>query len=131
MADIVTGLTALKTAFDLAKDIKNASGAYYDAEMRLKFSELYSALSEAKIELADAQLEMYELKRKVVELQGKLDASNEIVFRESVYWRLTSSVSPCSGLRATFITAHPHDVSITLKLPSFPHSRSMVNRCSW
>lgn len=64
MADIVTGLTALKTAFDLAKDIKNATGAYNDAEMRLKFSELYSALSEAKIELADTQLEMYELKLK-------------------------------------------------------------------
>jgi len=87
MADIVTGLTALKTAFDLAKDLKNASDAYNDAEMRLKLSELYSALSEAKIELADAQLEMYELKRKISELQGKLDASDELVFREAVYWR--------------------------------------------
>ena len=89
MADIVTGLTALKTAFDLAKDLKNASGAYNDAEMRLKFSELYSALSEAKIELADAQLEMYELKRKVDELQGKLNASDELEFRDNVYWRAT------------------------------------------
>lgn len=89
MADIVTGLTALKTAFDLAKDIKNATGAYNDAEMRLKFSDLYSALSEAKIELADAQIEMYELKQKIDELQKKLDASDELIFRDGVYWRLT------------------------------------------
>ena len=93
MADIVTGLTALKTAFDLAKDIKNATGAYNDAEMRLKFSELYSALSEAKIELADTQLEMYELKLKIEELQAKLDASDELEYRENVYWR----ASPING----------------------------------
>ncbi|WP_430985504.1 hypothetical protein [Klebsiella pneumoniae] len=69
MADIVSGLAALKTAFDLAKDLKNATSAYNDAEMRLKFSELYSALSDAKIDLADAQIEMYEMKQKIEELQ--------------------------------------------------------------
>ncbi|HCB1436113.1 TPA: hypothetical protein ACW7QV_004058 [Citrobacter braakii] len=87
MADIFAGLTAFKTAFDLAKDLKNAAGAYTDAEMRLKFSELYIALSEAKIELADAQIEMHELKQKVEELQKKLDASDELIFRDAVYWR--------------------------------------------
>ena len=65
MADIVSGLAALKTAFDLAKDLKNATSAYNDAEMRLKFSELYSALSDAKIDLADAQIEMFEMKQNV------------------------------------------------------------------
>lgn len=51
--------------------------------MRLKFSELYSALSEAKIELADTQLEMYELKLKIEELQAKLDASDELEYRKT------------------------------------------------
>jgi hypothetical protein len=90
MADIVSGLAALKTAFDLAKEIKNATSAYTDAEMRLKFSELYSALSEAKIELADAQLEMHELKKQISELQSKINASDDLDFRDSVYWRTTA-----------------------------------------
>lgn len=89
MADIVTGLTALKTAFDIAKELKNATSAYNDAEMKLKFSDLYRALSEAKIELADAQIEMYELKRNIEELQAKLNASDDLVFRDAVYWRST------------------------------------------
>lgn len=87
MADIVSGLTALKTAFDIAKELKNATSAYNDAEMRLKFSELYSALSDAKIELADAQIEMYEMKKKIEELQNKLNTSDDLDFREAVYWR--------------------------------------------
>lgn len=89
MTDIVSGLAALKTAFDLAKDLKNASSAYTDAEVRLKISELYTALSEAKIELADAQLEMHELRQQVSTLQSKLDASDDLDYRDSVYWRTT------------------------------------------
>lgn len=89
MTDIVSGLAALKTAFDLAKDLKNASSAYTDAEVRLKISELYSALSEAKIELADAQLEMHDLRQQVSTLQSKLNASDDLDYRDSVYWRTT------------------------------------------
>ncbi|WP_019105725.1 hypothetical protein [Pantoea ananatis] len=89
MTDIVSGLAALKTAFDLAKDLKNASSAYTDAEIRLKISDLYTALSEAKIELADAQLEMHQLKQEISSLQEKLNASDELDFRDSVYWRKT------------------------------------------
>lgn len=89
MADIVGGLAALKTAFDIAKELKNAASAYNDAEMRLKFSELYSALSEAKIELADAQIEMHDLRQKIVELESKLNASDDLIFKDSVYWRAT------------------------------------------
>lgn len=48
--------------------------------MRLKFSELYSALSDAKIDLADAQIEMFEMKQKIAELQAKLNASDECDF---------------------------------------------------
>lgn len=87
MTDIVSGLAALKTAFDLAKDLKNASSAYTDAEVRLKISELYAALSEAKIELADAQLEMHDLRLQISTLEGKINASDDLVFRDSVYWR--------------------------------------------
>lgn len=87
MTDIVSGLAALKTAFDLAKDLKNASSAYTDAEIRLKVSDLYSALSEAKIQLADAQLEMHDLRRQISELQDKINASDDLEYRDAVYWR--------------------------------------------
>ncbi|MFS4688335.1 hypothetical protein ACL655_22085 [Klebsiella quasipneumoniae subsp. similipneumoniae] len=84
MADIVSGLAALKTAFDLAKDLKNATSAYNDAEMRLAFSELYSALSDAKIDLADAQIEMYEMKQKIEELKSELYRLMNLSFCDSV-----------------------------------------------
>ena len=89
MADIASGLAALKTAFDIAKELKNATKAYNDAEMRLKFSDLYTALSDAKIELADTQLEMHALRQQITELQDKINASDDLDFRDSVYWRTT------------------------------------------
>jgi|SRR5471030_603483 len=89
MADIASGLAALKTAFDIAKELKNATKAYNDAEMRLKFSDLYTALSDAKIELADTQLEMHALRQQITELQSKINASDDLDFRDSVYWRTT------------------------------------------
>ena len=39
--------------------------------------------------LADAQIEMFEMKKKIEELQAKLNASDELEFRDSVYWRVT------------------------------------------
>ncbi|MFX3211573.1 hypothetical protein V6141_27265, partial [Klebsiella pneumoniae] len=81
----------------LAKDLKNATSAYNDAEMRLKFSELYSALSDAKIDLADAQIEMFEMKQKIEELQAKLNASDECEFRDAVYWRRTPIEGKANG----------------------------------
>ncbi|URL13338.1 hypothetical protein LVR30_13925 [Pantoea ananatis] len=87
MTDIVSGLSALKAAFDIAKELKNATGAYNDAEMRLKISELYSALSEARIELADANEEIHSLKRKVSDLESKLNSSDDLEYRDGVYYR--------------------------------------------
>lgn len=87
MADIVGGLAAFKTAFDIAKELKNATSAYNDAEMRLKISDLYTALSDARIELADAQIEMHDLKQKIAELENKLNASDDLIFKDDVYWR--------------------------------------------
>lgn len=89
MTDFVSGLAALKTALDIAKELKNATKAYNDAEMRLKFSDLYSSLSEAKIDLADAQLEMHALKQQITDLQAKINASDDLDYRDSMYWRTT------------------------------------------
>ncbi|MDF7657653.1 hypothetical protein PUG81_01630 [Erwiniaceae bacterium L1_54_6] len=87
MADIVTGLAALKTALEIAKELKNATAAYNEAEFRLKLSDLYNSLSEARIELADAQIEIHGLNAKVKELEGKLNAPDEMVYRDGVYYR--------------------------------------------
>jgi len=87
MADIVTGLSALNAAFDIAKELKNASSAYNDAEIRLKISELYSALSEARIELADAQTEIHGLNEKIKDLEGKLNSSDEMIYKDGAYYR--------------------------------------------
>jgi len=87
MADIVSGLSALKTAFEIAKELKNATKAYNDAEVRLKISDLYSALSDARVDLADAQVEISELRSEVRELNAKLKAVDEVVYKDGFFYR--------------------------------------------
>jgi len=87
ITSIGAGISSIKLALGIAKDLKEASAAYNDAEYRLKISELYSSLSEARISLADAQEEIHQLHNKLVQLQQKLDASDELEFRDGVYYR--------------------------------------------
>lgn len=89
MTDFFSGLAAFKTALDLAKDLKNASSAFNDAEIRLKISNLYAALSQVNIELADAQSEVHKLKKEIKSLQEKLNPSDDLYYHDSVYWRAT------------------------------------------
>ncbi len=87
IASINAGLSAVKLAFGMAKDLKDASAAFNDAEVRLKISELYNALSEARISLAEAQVEIVELQTEVRRLEGKLKEADELVFRDGFYYR--------------------------------------------
>lgn len=87
MPDIFSGFSALKTAIDITKELRNATSAYSEAEMRLKLSDLYSALADTKTELADTQLEMIALRKKIEDLNEKLNASDDLEFRDPVYFR--------------------------------------------
>ena len=53
--DIMTGLTAISQALDIAKKLKNFENELNDAEFKNQLADLYMALSDAKISLADAR----------------------------------------------------------------------------
>ncbi len=90
ITSIVASVNAIKTALTIAKDLKDATAAYNDAEFRLKLSELYVNLSEARISLADAQEEIHSLEKKVKNLQEKIDTTDELEFRDGKYFRKVS-----------------------------------------
>lgn len=47
-----------KLSFNIAKDLKDATAAFNEAEFRLKLSDLYLSLSDARMNLAEAQQEI-------------------------------------------------------------------------
>ncbi|WP_258960219.1 MULTISPECIES: hypothetical protein [Klebsiella pneumoniae complex] len=129
IASINAGLSAVKLAFGMAKDLKDASAAFNDAEIRLKISDLYNALSEARISLAEAQVEIVELQTEVRRLEGKLKEADELEFRDGFYYRVVpvdgksngpfcpkcyegqkkiSSVSAATGIHSHFGKKHCH-----------------------
>lgn len=87
IASINAGLSAVKLAFGMAKDLKDASAAFNDAELRLKISDLYNALSEARISLAEAQIEIVDLQTEIRRLEGKLKENDELEYRDGFYYR--------------------------------------------
>ncbi|WP_272518504.1 MULTISPECIES: hypothetical protein [unclassified Providencia] len=88
IASITAGLNAVKLAFNIAKDMKDATAAYNEAEFRLKLSELYISLSDARVNLADAQQEIISLQTEINTLKAKLQTVDELEFREGFYYRV-------------------------------------------
>ncbi|MCG1030442.1 hypothetical protein J5S76_00480 [Bacillus amyloliquefaciens] len=87
IASITTAIESVKLALGIAKDLKTAGEAFTDAENRLKLSDLYFSLSEARISLADAQEEIHSLQKQIYELQKKIESSDELEFKDGVYYR--------------------------------------------
>ncbi|MET3068828.1 hypothetical protein [Atlantibacter hermannii] len=130
ITSINAGLSAVKLAFGMAKDLKDASAAFNDAELRLKISDLYNALSEARMSLADAKIEIVELQTEVQRLESKLKETDELVYRDGFYYRaepidgkpngpfcpkcyegmdkLLSSVNPATGIHSRFGKKYCH-----------------------
>ncbi|MGV0085909.1 hypothetical protein EEAAV_18880 [Rahnella aceris] len=97
IASIAAGVNAVKLALGIAKDLKDATAAYTDAEFRLKVSDLYINLSDARINLADAQDEIHGLHKKVRELQEKIDMADELEFRQFAYFRKVEEQGKSNG----------------------------------
>lgn len=83
---ISAGISSIKTAIFIAKELKGVASSYKDAEIKLKIAELLEAMSEAKMQLVDAQDENLELKQKIRELEEALSKQDEVVFRDGYYF---------------------------------------------
>ncbi len=89
MADIATIgtiLTSIKTASDIAKLIKDSGSSLEQAEFKLKFAELISALADAKIELADLQSELIDKEEVISTLRKQLDTKQTLKWDKPYYW---------------------------------------------
>jgi hypothetical protein len=85
---IATVLTSVKAATEIAKLIKDSATSLEEAEIKLKFAELISALADVKIEIAEVQ-EMIVVKDneiKELKLRQKLKAS--IIFENRCYFTM-------------------------------------------
>jgi hypothetical protein len=56
--DIMTGLSAVTQALNVANWLRGIEKEFDVAEFKLKMAELYSSLADAKLALADAKTEM-------------------------------------------------------------------------
>ncbi|MBF7053092.1 hypothetical protein IOC61_07115 [Halomonas sp. KAO] len=83
---ISAGISSIKVAIDIAKDLKGATSAIKDAEVKLKIAELLEAMSEVKVQLVEAQDENLELKRTIKDLESALARQDEVVFRDGYYY---------------------------------------------
>lgn len=86
MGAISAGLNSIKIALAIAKELKGATTAINDAEIRLQIADLLEALAEVKIKLVDAKDENLELKEKIKELKVALAKQDEVVFRDGYYF---------------------------------------------
>jgi|SaaInl8_200m_RNA_FD_contig_81_67555_length_1211_multi_2_in_0_out_0_1 hypothetical protein len=83
---ISAGLSSVKTAIDIAKELKNADSLLKDAETKLKIADLLEALSELKVLLYETRDENQALKDSLKEIQAKLDIQGEVEFRDGHYY---------------------------------------------
>ena len=83
---ISAGISSIKVAIDIAKELKGATSAIKDAEVKLKIAELLEAMAEVKIKLVEAQDENLNLKQIIKDLESRLAKQDEVVFRDGYYY---------------------------------------------
>jgi hypothetical protein len=83
---IAAGISSIKVAIEIAKELKGASSAIKDAEIKLKIAELLEAMAEVKIQLVEAQDENLDLKKTIKELEEALARQDEVIFRDGYYY---------------------------------------------
>ncbi len=77
--DIPTGLTAISTALEIFKGIKQIDKGIDQAEQKLQNAEFISALANAKLALVDAQEQALEKDGEIAKLKAHLDTRNKTV----------------------------------------------------
>lgn len=79
-------LASIKTALDIAKAAKDAGSALDQAELKLRLSEIISALADAKIEMADVSEELQLRDTRIVELEDAFQSKDSVVRVQDAYY---------------------------------------------
>ncbi|MGC8492563.1 MAG: hypothetical protein ACP5SH_12585, partial [Syntrophobacteraceae bacterium] len=90
---IVSALSSIKTAVDIAKLIKESSTSLEQAEVKLKLAELISALADAKIEIANVQETLLKKDQLIAELKESQDIREKLRWEMPYYWLESDGVS--------------------------------------
>ena len=91
--NILEGAAALKTAFDLTRQLRDAAkaGAIKPEEFAGRVGEIYDYINDSKGALSDVKDEIRDLKDQLRAIKEAADEEKRFVFMHGVYWR-TSSV---------------------------------------
>lgn len=69
--DVMAGLSAVSTALDIAKKLKEFDKRLGDAEFKLRISELMMSLADAKVALSEAKLSLLAKNEEIASLKKK------------------------------------------------------------
>lgn len=97
LTSVSIGVQSLKTAIDIAKELRNVDSLMKDAEVKLKIAELIGTLSDAKLSLAEANDEILDLKREIANLKGSLLKKQEVEFRNGIYYSANPKEGEATG----------------------------------
>ncbi len=87
LASISGLLTAVKTATDIAKFVRDSDLTIEKAEYKLKLADLINALAEVKMEVSQVQQELIEKDSEIRILKSKFEIHESLVWNDPLYWR--------------------------------------------
>lgn len=92
--DIMTGLSALNSAIDIAKKLNSVDDAIEKAELRLKLAELIGYLADAKVMLVQAKEEISARDGELSRMRDTLKVRAETVVVRSHHYRKNAEGQP-------------------------------------
>ncbi len=130
IATITAGLSSIKTAIDIGREVQNASSSLEEAQLKLKLADLMTNLAEAKLQFIDAQDQIISLKRQVEELEHKKSLAGHVTREGNLLLPKSTEIEPygkgpwctsCFETKDKLITLH-HKFSSGVAIGSFSAS---------
>jgi len=88
MTDVATVLSSVKTAYELARILKDSSTSLAEAEQKLKLADIISSLADVKIEMAEVQSLLLEKDLRIQELENQIKLQEEVEYEPPYYWKI-------------------------------------------
>lgn len=91
MEELAPAISSLKAIAEIVKFIQESSRIFEKAEMKLKLAELYTSLSEARMELAGVSELLIAKDEEIRGLQAQQNLEKEVFLKLGAYWRRKDS----------------------------------------
>ncbi|HHF2883495.1 TPA: hypothetical protein ACPJZ6_000082 [Vibrio diabolicus] len=94
ISTLTAGLSYIKTAIDIGREVHNASSSLEEAQVKLKLADLMMNLAEAKLQFIAAQDQTLALQREVEELKHKKSLAGLVTRNENLLLPKDSEIEP-------------------------------------